>query len=736
MAQTADNAHSRVGPIGLVLSGTLVGLTSVVFAISFAAIIYNDRLAPFLERGIAHTLLGASIMAAIGAFLFSYRGTIGQPQDITAILLAGAAATIAAGPVSADPEVLYTTVFMMVAIAAVAAGAVCVILGTIKVSFLARFTPYPVLGAFLASTGYFLTMGAIGLVLGRNVTIWDMGFILAPQNLAAWAPWVILGGAMDVAIRKVPGNHTLPVCILGAAAAFFVYIYAAGIGLEGAEARGWLLGPFPEAGFLGEIGRVSPSLTDWPAIATQVPVLLAVIGMTLLGGMLNLTGLELTIGEDLEIDRDLRTIGVTNIATGGVGGLVGYPLLGETIFAWRIGLKGTAAGVSAALTCLVTFLFGADVLALMPKGLLAAVVAFLGLDLLRTWLWHERQKLPWQDFLVILLTLAVAATIGFLEALAFGLCASVVVFIVSYARLNIVRSVSDLRERRSTVERSAPQATCLSGAGDRVLVVELAGHLFFGSGAGLRKAIWQRINTPVALDMLILDFNHVSGIDSSTILNLNRMRSDCDARGIELALSGCSAFVADRIARFNIHHSERRLVHYPTLNDALEVAEERILAQTPPAADVDGLPFLDELARRHPALDLASMFKTLDCSDGDIVLRQNDCTNGIFVLLQGQVRATISMSGPNDLEVARFLPGSLIGEIASYGEVERTATVSSIGSSRLMRIDLAHIDEADALSPGFAADFHRLVARRLARRLRRTTLEVKQTLDRQSPVGQ
>ncbi len=730
MAQSTENAQNVSGSLGAILSGTLVGLTSVVFAISFAAIVYNDSLAVYLERGIAHTLLGASIMAALGAFLFSYRGTIAQPQDITAILLAGAASTIAAGGISTDPEVVYSTVFVLVALAAILAGLTCALLGAIRFSFLARFTPYPVLGAFLASTGYFLTLGAIGIALGRNLTIWDIGTILAPESIAIWAPWIVLGALMDLATRKSDSTHILPLCFIAAAAIFYLFLHLSGIGLDGAAARGWLLGPFPETGFAGEIGRVDPSVADWQAILAQAPVLLAVVGMTVLGGMLNLSGLELTLNEKIEMDQDLRAIGLTNIASGGFGGLVGYPLLGESILASRMGLKGIAAGLSAALVCLLTFLLGADILAMIPKGLLAAVVAFLGIDLMWTWLWHERKKLPWQDTLLIVLTLTVAATIGFLEALAFGVCASVFVFIISYARLNIVRSVSDLSERRSPVERGAPQAVCLTRTGHRVLVVELEGHLFFGSGAGLRRAIWHRINAPATLDMLMLDFGNVSGIDSSTILNLNRMRADCNARGIELVLSGCSGVVEDRIARFNIHHRDRQLQLYSTLDAALEAAEERLLSEATHDEDIEGLSFLAELERLHPALDLEIMLETRRYSDGEIMIRRGDTADGILVLLEGQARATIRTNGSDDFEVAKFLPGSLIGEIAAYGEVERTATVTAVGNARLRHIETAHIAAADALSPGFAADFHKLVARRLARRLSRTTLRIKQSLDR------
>lgn len=86
------------------LSGLIIGLTAVVFSISFTAIIYTGDLVPFLSRGIGLTLAGAAVMAVVGAFTLSYPGTIVQPQDVTALILSIAAASIAAGWQDAAPR--------------------------------------------------------------------------------------------------------------------------------------------------------------------------------------------------------------------------------------------------------------------------------------------------------------------------------------------------------------------------------------------------------------------------------------------------------------------------------------------------------------------------------------------------------------------------------------------------------------------------------------------------------
>ena len=135
-----------------------ISLVSAVFAISFAAIIYKGNWPPFLDRGIGLTLLGSCVIAAMGAFTLSYRGSILAPQDVPAILLSAAAATlIAAGELSG--EVLFATIACLSASASLATGLAGLAFGHFKLAYIARFVPFPVLAGFLAATGLLLFLG-------------------------------------------------------------------------------------------------------------------------------------------------------------------------------------------------------------------------------------------------------------------------------------------------------------------------------------------------------------------------------------------------------------------------------------------------------------------------------------------------------------------------------------------------------------------------------------------------
>jgi CRP-like cAMP-binding protein len=63
-----------------------------------------------------------------------------------------------------------------------------------------------------------------------------------------------------------------------------------------------------------------------------------------------------------------------------------------------------------------------------------------------------------------------------------------------------------------------------------------------------------------------------------------------------------------------------------------------------------------------------------------------------------------------------------VGEIGLYAGVPRTARVVAEEPSEIFRIDSAALERMELDDPAMLADFHRLIAAILARRLRRTTM--------------
>jgi SulP family sulfate permease len=84
------------------------------------------------------------------------------PQESTTAILAGvAAASVAALPPGTPPSAVFATIAATVVISAVLTEVSLYALGRFKLGGLARFLPYPLIGGFLAGTGWLDERGIV-----------------------------------------------------------------------------------------------------------------------------------------------------------------------------------------------------------------------------------------------------------------------------------------------------------------------------------------------------------------------------------------------------------------------------------------------------------------------------------------------------------------------------------------------------------------------------------------------
>lgn len=686
-----------------VMGGLVIAGMAVAFAISFAAIVYSGPMAGSLEQGIAHTLLATVAMLLVGAALFSYRGTLCQPQDVTAIVLAGAAPALFA---AAEPGTGAASMSMLIVVAALLTGVAALLCGWFRLGFLARFIPHAVIGGFLSATGYLLVMGAIGMILGEEASLYTLGALLRPEALMRWLPWIAAAAAVTALCRRIASPLTLSACLVALLVLFYAVLALRGISLAEAQAAGLMLGPFSGGGLLGALNPAMAAQADYGAIAAQAPALVAVVALALLGTLLNTTAIEMTVAGGIDLERDLRATGWSNLASGALGGLPGFPLLGETLLSARLGLRGPIGAFAAAGGCLAALLFGAGLLSLLPVGLFAAVIAYLGFDLLVDWLWGARSRLGRADYALILLVLAVAALASFLAALATGLVAAVLFFLHAYARIGVVRLRATGASLRSRVERSAAENAVLGDAGSAVVIVQLEGYLFFGTANGLLTRLRDELTGDPPPQRFILDFARVTGVDGSAAESLRKIAAEGASAGCQVVFAGLPAPMRAGVARA-LHGTAPSFA--PSLDAALEEAEDALLAGTSGAPPGD-----PDLWQALEALAGGPIVQEITLAPGDVLLRQGSPGREVYLLCSGLIEART----PDGLRLSSVRPGAVIGEMAYFTGAPRSADLAAAAPARLLRIDPAALDAAD---PALARRFERQAAAGLARRLDRMT---------------
>jgi SulP family sulfate permease len=228
---------------------------------------------------------------------------------------------------------------------------------------------------------------------------------------------------------------------------------------------------------------------------------------------LMVTGIEALSRHRMDVDHEMRVAGYANIVGGALGGLPTGHALSVTTLLVRTRAAGRWVSAVPGVVALAILLFGADVLALVPRPVLAALLLSVGIEWLLLRSWREARILPRHEVVILLVVASSIVFIGIVEGIAIGLGLALLIFAWTYRRIPVIRRMVRGHEMHSSVTRSASMMRVLEAEGRRILLLRLQGYMFF-----LNAETVHRVFTAATADgvrVLVLDFAHVLGIDSS-----------------------------------------------------------------------------------------------------------------------------------------------------------------------------------------------------------------------------
>jgi SulP family sulfate permease len=731
MDTTVSRSPSWLTGLGPALTaGGVAGVLEVVLATSLAALVFSGELAQHRGAGIGLALLGGAVVMLVIAVFSSLPFSVGSIQDTTATIVALLAARIAA---AVPREDAFLTVVLAITVATIVAGLFFFVLGTLRLGDLVRYVPYPVIGGFLAGTGWLLAKGAVGVLTDVPVSISTLSEVAA--EAAKWLPGLAFALTVLWVTRRRPHPAVIPLVSIGAIALFYVGVLISGQGVEGARAGGWLIGPFPSGGLWRPWSIEALGGADWGAVLAQAVGMGTVLVVGVLTLLLNTTGIELVTERDIDLNRELRAAGAANVAAGIGGGLIGFHALSLTTLAHRAGARTRLPGIVGAAICVATLGFGASALSLIPKLVLGGLLLYLGLGFLLDWVVLAWRRLPRVDYALVLLILAVIAAFGFLIGVAVGSLVALVMFVVEYSRGDVVNRAISGAAYRSNVDRDPGHLAILRAHGERIHVFELQGYLFFGTASSLLDRIKERLDDARQQEarFVVIDFRRVTGLDSSAVLVFTKARQLASSRRITLLLTGVDDRLRRQLERGGFAEDPDGGVRYlPDLDRGVQWCEDRLLeeAGAPPSAAPP--PLEDQLRAALASVDPSRLLPYLEAVEvgaGDTVMRQDEPSDGLYFLESG--RLTVQLESPEGgrMRLRTMGPGTVVGEVTLYLGTPRTASVVAEVPSRLHRLSADALARMERGDPTVAAAVHRMFARLLAERLTDTLNEVEALLD-------
>jgi SulP family sulfate permease len=708
-----------------ITAGLIVTIITISMEISLAALIFSGDLSQFLAGGIGLMLFGAFATGIAVALTTSLPGMVTIPQDTPAAILGLVAAGIAVSMKGEDPRAIYSTVVAAISLTSILTAVFFLLLGWFKASGFVRYIPYPVVGGFLAGTGYLLSLGAFGVMVNVPLSIGNLPQLFSSNNLISWAPGVIFAITLLVVLRQSSHFLITPGALILATALFYGYLLVAGISVAEASSRGWLLGPFPSGGLYQPLMPSTLALINWGVILQNIDKIATILVLSIISLLLNASALEVTVKQDIYLNRELQAAGWANLVGGLGGSSVGYQTLGMSSLAHRLGAKSRLVNLISALLCGVALFFGASLISYFPKPVLGGMLLYLGLSFLSDWLVDAYRALPMLDYLLVWVILIIIATVGFLEGIAAGVFIAAILFVISYSRINVIKTTLNGSIYHSKVDRPKVHRDILHQHGAEIHILRLQGFIFFGTIQSILEKIRLRINDQKQgpLKFIILDFQRVTRVDTSAVFGITRLKQLTGADNILMVWTQVAAEIVTQMERGGLHdQSDESFIIKPTLDEGVEWCENKILA-TQGMNDLTG--FIErvesQLKRVVPGLQgvdrLMKYLERRDVKVGEYLMKQDDPSEEMYFVESGLVTVELELPNKQRLRLRSIRGGATVGEMGIYLEGTRTASVIASRPSTVYRLSSQSLREMREKDPEIAALFHEWIARLLAERV-------------------
>lgn len=706
-------------------AGLIAAIITISQEISLAALIFSGDLSRFLAGGIGLMLFGALVMGIVIALTTSLPGMIGLPQDRPAAILALVTSSIAVQMRGSDPKAMYATIVAAITLASLLTAVFYLLLGWFKASNFVRYIPYPVVGGFLAGTGWLLCSGAMVVMTDKPFTIANLAQLFTPANLSIWIPGIIFATTLLLLLRRF--NHFLitPGTVIVATILFYVFLRIAHLSPLEASARGWLLGPFPSGGLYQPLTPATLPLVNWQLIFQNMDKIATVLVLSVISLLLNASGLEVIVKKDIDLNHELQTAGWANLASGLGGSLVGYQSLTLSALAHRLGAKSRLVSLISGLVAGVALFFGASLISYFPKPILGGMLFYLGLSFFAEWLVDARRVLPQLDYLLVWVILIVIAAVGFLQGIIAGIVIAAILFVISYSRINAIKTILDGSIYHSKVDRPKLHRDILHRNGAEIYILRLQGYIFFGTIQSILEKIRWRLGdtSQEPLKFLIVDFHRVPRLDSSAVFGVTRLKQLNQANNIKMVWTEVSSDIIHQLERGGlIDQNDDSFVMMSSLDEGVEWCENQILAEE---GMTDLIGFTErvetQLKRLLPGIQVVDrLMKYLERKEveaGEYLMKQNEPSEEMYFVESGLVSVELELPNQKRLRLRSIRGGATVGEVGIYLGGVRTASVVASHPSTVYRLSLQALKAMREKDPEIAALFHEWIARLLAERM-------------------
>jgi SulP family sulfate permease len=681
---------------------------TIAFCLSYAVLIFSGPLSPWLTYGVTISFLSAAISGIVVAFRSSLPFTLAGPDSATSAVTATlVAATAQRLQTHGLGDVLLDSVLIVLAMGTALAGFFLCGLGLTRAGRFIRFVPYPVIGGFLGASGWLIVSGAFQVTADHSLNAANLDTL---ANISSLAKLVAAGGvavALFVGRHRIRNVFALPGILLVSGVIVHVVLSLSGISLAEAQSNGWVFAPPSSHGFARHWNFEELRRFPWSQLPALSGDLLAVVFVTAISLLLNITGIELATQREADLDRELKALGIANMASAALGGYVSCVSLSRSILNFAAGASGRLSGIIVAAICATLLATSPGFLAFVPKCALGGLLLYIGFELMYRWLISSSRQLMLIEYVSLAAIALIIINWGFVPGVLIGLLIGCATFAVNASRVNAIKFSFDGTNYRSSLDRGAADSAVLDQAGSKIQGMTLQSYLFFGSAYQLYQHIKGLLANEGDCLFLVFDFRLVTGIDSSATHSFRQIKRLADERGVKLVLVNLSGEL-DRALHATKFLSHDMIVALD-LDHALESCENAIITEFR-SKSAEGESFeewlTETLGNRQNASILAQHCDRIELLPGEVVARQNQTADSMHFILKGRVGVIVKLEDGRSVRVRSLGPRTTIGEMGLLSRRARSATVEAETATILYEL---RIDRYERIKKEYPAVSHALL---------------------------
>ena len=521
-----------------------------------AAVIVTIMLIP---QSLAYALLAglppeAGLYASIAPILLyaifgTSRALAVGPVAVVSLLTASAVGQVAEQGTAGYAVAALTLAFL--------SGGFLLLLGFLRLGFLANFLSHPVIAGFITASGILIAASQLKHIFGVNAhghTLLEiLASIAAHLHEVNWVTLVI--GLSATAFLFWARRWLKPGLLrLGAPAALADILTKAGpvAAVVATTVAVWAL-DLVEMGvkIVGEVPQSLPPLTlpvfapDLLAALLVPAVLISVIGFV--ESVSVAQTLAAKKRQRIDPDQELIGLGAANIGAAFTGG---YPVTGgfaRSVVNFDAGAETPAAGAYTALGLAIAALALTPLVYFLPNATLAATIIVAVLSLVdfsilrRTWDYSRA------DFIAVSATVFLTLGLGVEVGVASGVAISVLLHLYKTSRPHVaeVGRVPGTEHFRNVLRHDVETAPT-------VLTLRIDESLYFVNAGFLEELIFSRLAERSKVKHVVLMFSAVNEVDYSALETLEAINHRLRELGVGLHLSEVKGPVMDRLKRSHL----------------------------------------------------------------------------------------------------------------------------------------------------------------------------------------